>query len=225
MLLCRSSRTSSGWAAVAAHVARCEPSRLPLRTTAALLPHTFPPPPSPQEMEPPVLSTLLHAAGTQTAKTSQFSRRHCLALAAQACTPQGCIHWRAMLEPPLLGKLLGLLGRALRDGDAAVCAAVAEGLGTVAAQLAAARPGTDLTCEPTRSGDRGGSALLGPSVHACEMESVLRSPSRCRPLPSHHLVLHSRHPLQPAAGLHPGGAGGAGSGRAGKHSLLYLLLN
>lgn len=98
-------------------------------------------------MEPATLSTLLHAAGTHTAKTSQFSRRHCLALAAQACTQQGCLHWRAMLEPPLLGKLLGLLGRALRDGDAAVRTAAAEGLGTVAAQLAAAHPGSDLTGE------------------------------------------------------------------------------
>ncbi|PRW55976.1 microtubule-associated TORTIFOLIA1 [Chlorella sorokiniana] len=98
-----------------------------------------------REMEPPALSTLLHAAGTQTAKTSQFSRKHCLALASQACTPQGCPHWRAMLEPLLLDKLLGLLGRALRDGDAAVRGAAAEGLGTVAAQLAAAHPGTDAT--------------------------------------------------------------------------------
>lgn len=101
-----------------------------------------------QEMEPPMLSTLLHAAGTHTAKTSQFSRRQCLALAATACTPQGCPHWHAMLEAPRLGKLLGLLGRALRDGDAAVRSAAAEGLGTVAAQLAAAHPGADATCKP-----------------------------------------------------------------------------
>lgn len=114
-----------------------------------------------------MLSTLLHAAGTQTAKTSQFSRRHCLALAAQACTPQGCLHWRAMLEPPLLGKLLGLLGRALRDGDAAVCAAAAEGLGTVAAQLAAAHPGSDLTCEPQGWSSDRECTLLQLGLHAC----------------------------------------------------------
>jgi hypothetical protein len=88
-------------------------------------------------MEPAVLSTLLHAAGSQTAKSSQFSRVHCLRLAALCTTPTACLQWQAMLAPPLLGKLLGLLSRALRDADSAVRAAAGECFGVVAAQLAA----------------------------------------------------------------------------------------
>lgn len=88
-----------------------------------------------QELEPPVLSTLLHAAGSQTAKSSQFSKVHCLRLATLCTTPAACLQWQAMLAPPLLGKLLVLLSRALRDADSAVRAASSECFGTVAAQL------------------------------------------------------------------------------------------
>lgn len=92
-----------------------------------------------QELEPTNLPALLHAAGTQTATSTQFSRIHCLRLAALCATPGACppVTWRALQQPPLLGKLLGLLSRSLRDADAAVRAAAAEGLGVVAAQLTA----------------------------------------------------------------------------------------
>ena len=90
------------------------------------------------------LSTLLHAAGSHNART-QYARVHCLRLAALCTTPGACQLWAAMLQPPLLGKLLGLLGGALRDGDTAVRATAAECFGVVAAQLAAAHPGTELT--------------------------------------------------------------------------------
>ena len=119
-------RTRGGAPAAAAAACATRPS-------SALIPR-------PQDMEAAVLPTLLHAAGTQTAKSSPFSRSHCVRLAAQACTPQACTAWRAMLEQPLLGKLLGLLVRALRDAHAAVRSAAVEGLGVVAAQLAAACP-------------------------------------------------------------------------------------
>ena len=91
-----------------------------------------------QDLDAPNLSTLIHAAGTQTAKTTQFARIHALRLAALCTMPAHCPHWRAMLAPPLLGKLLALLSRALRDGDTAVRGATAECLGLVARQLAAA---------------------------------------------------------------------------------------
>ncbi|KAL4457619.1 hypothetical protein ABPG75_012484 [Micractinium tetrahymenae] len=94
-----------------------------------------------KDLEPSTLSTLLHAAGSATAKTTAWSRVHTLRVAALCCQPERCLSWRAMLAPPLLPKLLGLLGRALRDADSAVRAAAAEGFGTVAAQLLAAYPG------------------------------------------------------------------------------------
>ena len=75
-----------------------------------------------------------------------FARVHCLHLAAMCTQPDRCLHWRSMLAPPLLPKLLTLLGRALHDPDSAVRSAAAEGFGVVAAQLAAANPaGCELT--------------------------------------------------------------------------------
>ncbi|KAL4857930.1 TORTIFOLIA1-like protein 2 [Chlorella vulgaris] len=83
------------------------------------------------------LSALLHAAGSRTSRTGQFFKIHALRLAALCTTALACLQWRAMLQPPLLGKLLSLLGAALRDGDSAVRAAAAECCRVVAAQLAA----------------------------------------------------------------------------------------
>ncbi|KAI3436599.1 hypothetical protein D9Q98_006016 [Chlorella vulgaris] len=83
------------------------------------------------------LSALLHAAGSRTSRTGQFFKIHALRLAALCTTAPACLQWRAMLQPPLLGKLLSLLGAALRDGDSAVRAAAAECCRVVAAQLAA----------------------------------------------------------------------------------------
>lgn len=94
-----------------------------------------------QDFEPSALSTLLHAAGTTTAKTTQFARVACLRLAACCTQQERCLQWRAMLAPPLLPKLLGLLSRALHDPDSAVRGAAAEGFGVVACQLAVAHPG------------------------------------------------------------------------------------
>ncbi|PSC72723.1 microtubule-associated TORTIFOLIA1-like [Micractinium conductrix] len=99
-----------------------------------------------KELDPSSLATLLHACGTTNAKTTTFARVHCLHLAAMCTQPDRCLHWRSMLAPPLLPKLLTLLGRALHDPDSAVRSAAAEGFGVVAAQLAAANPaGCELT--------------------------------------------------------------------------------
>ena len=93
-----------------------------------------------QELDAANLSTLLHAAGNQTAKATQFARVHSLRLAVLCTAQPHCLQWREMLRPPLLPKLLGLLARALRDGDSAVRAAASDGFGTLAQQLAAAYP-------------------------------------------------------------------------------------
>lgn len=112
-----------------------------------------------QDLEPSALSTLLHAAGTATAKTTAWSRVHALRVAAMCCQPERCMSWRAVLAPPLLPKLLGLLVRALRDADSAVRTAAAEGFGAVAAQLLAANPGgSELTGEVK---------LAAANLHSC----------------------------------------------------------
>jgi hypothetical protein len=98
---------------------------------------TFRAHPASQGLDVANLSALLHAAGSRTSRTGQFFKIHALRLAALCTTAPACLQWRAMLQPPLLGKLLSLLGAALRDGDSAVRAAAAECCRVVAAQLAA----------------------------------------------------------------------------------------
>ena len=101
-----------------------------------------------QELDAANLSTLLHAAGTQTAKTTQFARVHSLRLSVLCTAQPHCLQWREMLRPPLLPKLLSLLARALRDGDSAVRTAASDGFGMLAQQLAAAYPpGSEATGE------------------------------------------------------------------------------
>ena len=173
---------------------------------------TQPPPPHPQELEPPALSTLLHAAGTRTEASTSFSRAACLRLTAAAADPATCVHAPAMLAPPLLPKLLGLLARSLRDSDAAVRAAAAEGFGTLAAQMSAAQPEhgggavlaaiLEALADPAAPAQAAAGAALAAAAHyICADGAVLRQVLRAAAAP----LFAGRAELWPAVARLEGG--------------------
>lgn len=81
-----------------------------------------------------------------------------------------------MLATPLLPKLLGLLGRALRDSDSAVRTAAAEGFGGVAAQLLVAYPGGCQLTGETEQLDSGQAKTACTQMLHHGLRPALRSP-------------------------------------------------
>lgn len=136
------------------------------------------------DLEPANLPGLLHAASSPSPSSTQFSRVHCARLAALCATPGACppSTWRALMQAPLLPKLLGLLARSLRDGDAAVRVAAAEGLGVVAAQLAPA------------PGAAAGACSGSPATWRYQTFVCLRAPTHTKPAaPCRATRHHNRH--------------------------------
>lgn len=129
------------------------------------------------DLRPDNLPGLLHAAGSPSPSSTQFSRVHCARLAALCVTPGACppATWHALLQPPLLPKLLALLARSLRDADAAVRAAAAEGLGVVAEQLAPA-PGAPPTGGWGTACEQGAASLV---LKTCRLSSQPAFLQRC----------------------------------------------